>query len=199
MSLRSEKGISILTAYGSVNSNDIAVLTAGIKKLLRDGKNRIVLHLPEVEKLAPPTIRVIAQLNLAAAELSGQIILAGIDEKTQIQILSFSQPPAILAFATDEQAIAFFTPPAATEELLPIASPAPQALVPQTEASLDEVHDLRQKLKAAETEIHELSRLLAERLYAARLPDTNEKSAKKIQYLEGELEDARNELSGRKA
>lgn len=201
IALRNEKGVSILTASQSITESDAAVLAAGVRKLLRDGKNRIVIHLPEISKVPIEVIRVLAQLNLAAAELAGQIRLSGLDPVAQQQIRSFSTPPALFCYATEAEAIAAFAPPR-TEEPLDLAPKTAQPgeyKAEIRERELGELGELRKRLQDAEKEVRELSRLLAERIFAARLPDSEEKTAKKIQALEAELSEAQKKIDSARA
>jgi len=199
--LKNEKGISILTASQSITESDAAILAAGVRKLLQDGKNRIVIHLPEISKVPAEVIRVLAQLNLAAAELAGQIRLSGLDEAAQKQIHSFSKPPALYCYATEAEALAAFAPPRTEEPLDLVPKPAQpgEYKAEVRERELGELGELRKRLQDAEKEVRELSRLLAERIFAARLPDSDDKTTKKIQALEWELSEAQKKIDAQKA
>ena len=58
-----------------LGNDGIAVLKAGLTKLLQNGKNRIIVHLFDCESLSSDVIRELAILDVFARELSGKIVL----------------------------------------------------------------------------------------------------------------------------
>lgn len=133
MKLRLEavKDISVLVVEGAITPENFAVLRAGIKKLFKDGKNKIILELPDSGTFTPPILREIASLNLMAAELAGSIVLAQIAPLTRAKIEAFSKPPAVRCFADREAAAEFFYPKGSEEiPKAPATTPSQTAPVP---------------------------------------------------------------------
>lgn len=117
MKLRMEavKDISVLIAEGAMTPENFAVLRAGVKKLFKDGKNKIILELPDSAAFTPVVLREFASLNLIAAELSGSIVLAKIAPLTRAKIEAFAKPSAVRCFGDRAAAVEFFHPPGAEE------------------------------------------------------------------------------------
>ncbi|MBS1962859.1 MAG: hypothetical protein JST04_11625 [Bdellovibrionales bacterium] len=132
LKLEALRDISILVAEGPITPENFAVLRAGIKKLFKDGKNKIILELPDSGTIAPPLLRELATLNLLASELAGSIVLAQIAPLTRAKIEAFSKPPAVRCFADRAKAAEFFYPPNEEAGKSPgAASTAPAAPSPQ--------------------------------------------------------------------
>ena len=51
LELSAQDGVSILTVTGPIDQHKFKVLKAGIVKLFKDGKNKIVLNFNNVEKM----------------------------------------------------------------------------------------------------------------------------------------------------
>jgi hypothetical protein len=115
LKLEAVRDVNVLVATGPIEPANFAVLKAGIRKLFKDGKNKIILELPESSTLSPEILRELAALNLLASELAGQILLAGISPLTRAKIDSFSKPPVVRCFADRTAAVEFFHPKAAEE------------------------------------------------------------------------------------
>jgi len=126
LKLEALRDISILQVAGPVTPENFAILKAGIKKLFGTGKNKIILELPDSGTFPTPVLRELAVLNLLAAELSGQIILAAISPLTRAKIEAFSKPPVVRCFADRAKAMEFFYPKGAEE----IPTKAPEAAPP---------------------------------------------------------------------
>lgn len=116
------RDINVLVASGPIEPANFAVLKAGIKKLFKDGKNKIILELPDSSTLSTAILREFAVMNLLASELAGQIILAEISPLTRAKIESFSKPPIVRCFANRAAAVEFFHPK--TEEAPSTVAPA---------------------------------------------------------------------------
>ncbi len=146
--LETNRDVNILTASGEINAERFAILKAGIKKLFRDGKNKIILELPESKNFPVEILRVMAQLNLMAAELAGQIILSGISPETKSKIDSFSMPPAVRCTVTRDEALKiFFGTEATPETQKPASSPAPVSTPSKTSAPTAEGSDEKKSAK----------------------------------------------------
>src|SRR3954465_5442354 len=110
LALERFKDLSILVAKGTISPEKFPVLKAGIKKLFKDGKNKIILELPDSSSFPPEILRELTALNIVASELSGQIVLAKIEPLTRSKIENFAKPPIIRCFMNRDAAIAFFYP-----------------------------------------------------------------------------------------
>src|SRR5262245_15056237 len=105
LSLSEQSGVWILTGVGDISEHDIQVLKAGLTKLFNSGKNRIVVDLPEADRIPPEMLREIARLDITARELSGRIVLAGINSRLREQIESFSKPPVVECVESKEAGV----------------------------------------------------------------------------------------------
>lgn len=214
LKLEAVRDISILVAEGPITPENFAVLRAGIKKLFKDGKNKIILELPDSGSLAAPILRELAVLNLLASELAGSIALAKIEPLTRAKIEAFSKPPVVRSFADRQAAVEFFHPKseeipskAAPTPAPNVAAPAPQKNVPldvpgdaaaavpgemKSEIRAREMGDLgavRKKLSDLEAENAELKARLAEMIVTRRDPPDLDSWKEKVANLEKQLAD----------
>jgi anti-anti-sigma regulatory factor len=95
IALRQEENISILDIEGGIDQHNFDVLKAGLSKLLRNGKNRIVLHLKDAGDLHPDVIRELAILDVFARELSGKLVLASESPELKQKVHTFAKPPVV--------------------------------------------------------------------------------------------------------
>lgn len=116
LALRNEEGIAILDISGGVDAPSFQVLKAGISKLLRDGKNRIILHFTDSEELSGEVVRELAIIDIFARELSGKIILSSPNQQLKESVRSFAKPPVIPILSSVEQALDFFKKAGLDEE-----------------------------------------------------------------------------------
>jgi hypothetical protein len=210
LKLESTRDISILLAEGPITPENFAVLRAGIKKLFKDGKNKIILEVPDSGTFTPDLLREMATLNLTAAELAGSIVLAKIAPMTRAKIEAFSKPPVVRSFPDRDTAIEFFYPKLPEE--LPKAAPAAPALSPpsdvatpagaaiddkaklfKTEIRTKELGDLgtvRKKLSELEAENAELKGRIAEIIVTRREPPDVDAWKEKVSLLEKQLAEA---------
>jgi hypothetical protein len=204
------RDISVLVAEGPITPENFAILRAGIKKLFKDGKNKIILELPDSGTFTPPLLRELATLNLMAAELSGSIVLAKIAPLTRAKIESFSKPPSVRCFSDREASTEFFYPkvvdetdktPAPTQALAPspAVAAAPEAVnddkAKQFKAEIrgKEMGDLgtvRKKLSDLEAENAELKGRIAEMVVTRRDPPDLDSWKEKVTILEKQLAEA---------
>lgn len=139
LTLGQQDGIAVLEVKGAVDSHNFQVLKAGLSKLLRDGRNRIVLNLEECENLDADVMREIAILDVFARELAGKIVISSSNEKLKENVLNFSKPPVIPFLATVAQAIDFF-----------------QKQQPDAEDVVEDVAELKKMIEAKDKEIEAL-------------------------------------------
>jgi anti-anti-sigma regulatory factor len=164
--LQKEKDLSILSVLGPVSQDQARILQAGIKKLLREGKHKIVLDFEEPRSLNVESLQLLLELHIMATELSGQIVLSGIDPATQVTIRNLSNPPLLKAFSSKEEAFQSFPKPRDLDDSPPLTS-APsgsQAEIKATApvASEEEVSKLKEEILARERgDLGELRKKLA--------------------------------------
>jgi len=157
LELRRDGDIQILSVSGPVAEKEIGVLKAGIMKYFRDGKNKIILEMRSASDLTPENLREFALLHLIATELSGSVVLAGVDSDTALRIKTFSSPPMIQAFATAELATQYFKAPKKKPALATTKPKQPQpeaAKPPAPEPALtpEESSRIRAQFRQKETQ-----------------------------------------------
>jgi hypothetical protein len=210
LKLRTSGDIQILTVSELDNPKNVEILRAGIKKTLLMGKNRIVLELTEPALIPADALRELAHLKLLANELSGDIVLAGLNEQERIKVQSFSKPTPAACFQTTQQALDYLTTPAK-----PAAAPAPPsvatptapattlqnaqpAVLPgQKEALKEDVRKnelgdlgkLRKEVERLKAENTSLLELLSTQIFERREPGDVKAYQEKIVVLEAQLAD----------
>lgn len=200
------KDIQVLTVTGEVTPHQFQVLRSGITNLFRTGKNKIVLEFTSAKTLSSAILRDLSILNLLARELSGDIVLSGIDKETKIRVEHLSSPPSIFCFEGREEAIkSFQTPKATLRPQAPIAAPkeddAPVAaeVNPQARAAIrdsenGELGKVRKELETLRRENQILMEYLRTSLHGQKVPASNDVYEEKIEVLEGQLKDALNKI-----
>lgn len=108
LALRQEDTVSVLEVSGNVDAKNFAILKAGITKLLRDGKNRIVLSFLDASELESEVIRDLAIIDVYARELSGKIILVSANPDLKESVRLFAKPPVVPILGSIDQAIDYF-------------------------------------------------------------------------------------------
>lgn len=136
IALRQDSGIAILDISGEVSPKEFTVLKAGISKLLRDGKNKIILNLNDAKTLDSDVIREVAIVDLFARELAGRIIISSTDPDLKTNVLNFSKPPVIPFLASVELALDFF-----------------KKMAPDAADSEESAEDLRKAIGAKDKEL----------------------------------------------
>ncbi len=197
--LRNQDGIEVLELEGSIDAHDMQVLKAGITKLLRAGKNRIILSFADsIALITGDILREIAILDLFAKELAGAVVLATSNEKLTQVILNYTKPSVLSAFPEVKLAVSFFKN-AKEESLKPFDSKVAneQLAAKDTEISalknqlklLDprEVADLRKKNAELLKQNGMLEEELAASLKVRRAPPTVAAYEQKVNLLEGSL------------
>lgn len=213
LTLVQHQGIEVLTGTGEISGHDLQVLRAGLVKLLKSGKNRIVLELPEASSIPTEVLAELSKFDLLARELSGRIVLSGVSPSVRAQIARHAKPPVIECFDQLKDALAYFRPSGAIDENLPTqpsaaAAPAPSPedgekhLKAKTEIrdrELAGLNELRKKIADLENE----NQLLQDRLIAAiterrAYPPKDSTQAARLQSLEERLDDIVRSLNAMK-
>jgi len=207
--LEKQKDVNILVASGAINAENFQVLRAGIRKLFSEGKNKIIIDLPDSNTFTAEILREFAVMNLIAAELSGQLVLSSIEPLTRAKIDSFSKPPAVRCFLTKEDAVRFFHPETKPAEA---PSPAAKAGAPSTAASpadpgagedqkkqfksevrakeLGDVGSLRKRISELEAQNEELMLQLTKLVVTRRDPPDLSAWKEKVELLEKQVADS---------
>jgi anti-anti-sigma regulatory factor len=187
LKLTHEKGVEVLSASGPIVDHESKVLRAGISKILKTGKNKIILELPASPDLSTGVIREIAAFDVLARELSGRIVLSGVTPGLKTKIEAFAQPPVILSFESKDKALEFFAAPA-----VPETSAAPAQLSPERLEELEKLKSedrlLRSRLHSLEQENKRLKEQVVLTTIARRPPSDEADYARRISYLETKLQ-----------
>lgn len=209
--LEKHRDLNILVASGPITAENFAVLRAGIRKLFTDGKNKIILDLPDSNGFTAEILRELAVMNLIAAELSGQLVLSSIEPLTRAKIDSFSKPPIVRCFKTREDAIHFFypeekkvAPPPVAASVAPSSAPSPAASPVSDEKAaeqkqqfkadirakeLGDVGSLRKRISELEEQNKELMVQLSTLVLTRRDPPDLASWQEKVSLLEKQLEE----------
>lgn len=193
LKLRTSGDIQILTIEDLRTEENLKLLKAGITKLFKSGKNKIILELLESGAIPVEVLRELGRLKLLANELSGDIVLAGMGDESKTQIENFSKPPFTRCFGTTEQAIQYFAP-------APVAAPANAPVVgtPKRgedlkeqikQRELGELGTLRKENERLRAENESLQRLFATKILYGREPLDAQGDQEKIRILEAQLAD----------
>ncbi|MEW6055636.1 MAG: STAS domain-containing protein [Bdellovibrionota bacterium] len=163
LKLSQEKNIAILDVLDDVDAHNADVLRAGIGKLLKSGKNRIIINLVGANRIQLNVIREIINLHLIATELNGQIVLVGQGEMVKQAIQSFANPPPIKYFSTREAALAALIEAGKSRTGVGIKSAAAaKAGDPKTYLAKLEAENKSLKAKIASRKADEISKLRKE-------------------------------------
>jgi hypothetical protein len=126
-----ESGIHILLLTDTVTVKDVEIIGAGLRKLLKNGKNRIILELDGSESLPDEVIRDIGFLDNMARELAGRIVLVSASEVLRKKLEIFSNPPLLLCTPSRKKGIEEFSQAAPLDEGKAAARPVPPQGAPQ--------------------------------------------------------------------
>jgi len=158
LELKQNKNAYVLQITGQIGDREFLVLRAGIIKLFKDGKNRIVLHFTDTKEMKPDLIRDLVAINITASEMSGQLGMVIQDKAFREKVLTFSNPQNIICVDKVDDAISQIdaktsgdredadpgTPPSPLDEELKKAKA-------EIEKLKEEVAGLKEKLKSKET------------------------------------------------
>lgn len=118
--LRSKKGVEVLEVEGPVADFEAQILRVGVTRLLRNGKNRIILDLSKMlhqaSRLPDFFLTELLALDRMARDLAGRIALAGVPPLLHERLAHLSKPPLIDAYTDLGEAILSFLPPVAVTQ-----------------------------------------------------------------------------------
>ena len=197
LDLKRKADIQILVASGPISSENFKVLKAGIKKLLTDGKNKIVLEIGQASELTAEILRELTELSLLASELSGRIVISGVDPILRAKIENFAKPPVIMCYETEEKALESFQNilGGSREDLLTGKTIDPTLQNQQKELKEQirkrELTDvgLRKEISELQAENQTLKAQLLQMIIERRNPPDLDSSLERIKVLELQLDD----------
>jgi hypothetical protein len=209
LKLRSEREVQVLSASEAIGAADIQILRAGISKLFKNGKNKIVLDVDHSMDLPLDVLREIAHLDILARELSGRIVLSGFGKEAKARIENLMKPPAIPSFESVQEAIQFFSPPAPSSSAAipgakPGAKPGPEVISKPAPGVKEEararetpdISELRKRLSDLESENRTLREQLMGWVVVRKTVSDAQVYQEKVAALEQELAQVLNQLKG---
>ncbi len=214
-----DRGVEILTTSGAIAQRDVQVLSVGVGKLIRDGKNQILLEVSE-PSMPDDLIRELMALDLVARELSGRLIILASRPELRTKIENFARPMTLASFPDRNAAIEFFDTMNAAP-LGPIAGAAPAEATTPAQAGaepthavseeqgkqlkedirkreVDELGQLRETIVRLENENQALLNQFQTYFRERRLPTDERAYQQRIQDLESRLEELMDELGKEK-
>jgi len=157
ITLSQDRAVNILSTSGSIEDRDVPALKAGVGKLIRDGKNQVIVETSE-GRMPEVLIRELMQLDLLAREMAGRLVVVATNAELRTQLINFARPMTLEGFASRDLAQSFFdqmnaaplgpisgavasddtdplipmgAPPAAAPEVAPVVPAlAPEAILP---------------------------------------------------------------------
>ncbi len=157
IALRALGDVHVLAVEGELTPHLVKVVKSGVAKLFSNGKNKIVIELPDVKSFTGEVLRELAILNLFARELSGEVVLSLIDAETMKRVAAFAVPPVVSCFETTEAAVASFKDKAKAKDKAVTRPAAPKAVPTPPEAVKEKVGAPVEPAKAEESLTAELS------------------------------------------
>lgn len=106
--LSEEQGISILALSEDVTPVNAPVLRSGLTKLLKSGKNKIILDLTKTGKIAGSVLEEIIHIDFIAKQLNGSVILVGRGDLIQEIIKKLPGKITVKYFSTIDAAFDAF-------------------------------------------------------------------------------------------
>jgi hypothetical protein len=199
IALSNERGVEILSVTGPVVDHEAKILRAGITKILKIGKNKIIVELGGTpaanQDFSSDALREMAAFDVLARELSGRLVLGGVSPALRVKIEAFAKPPVVLCFATRKEAIDFLTAPPtpAKAETAPPAAAATSLIgAPAESGELASLHDeqnaMKTRLLQLETENKTLQEQVVLATIARRAPANEDTYQEKIGHLEAKIE-----------
>ncbi len=150
MKLRMEDkvGVRILHIEGAVDAHQFSVIRAGMVKILKNGKNKILVNFESSANVDQDAIRQVSELNAAARELSGEIVLVMSDPKMRGLVENFSKPPLVMCFSAVQEGLDHFNKSKAKAAPEPedAATKNDEELLKQNQTLKSEVEQLRKQL-----------------------------------------------------
>jgi anti-anti-sigma regulatory factor len=179
--LAESNGVNVLSIEGKLDVEGFKILKAGIIKLFKDGRNRILIDLGHTDGIDHDVVHDLALMNVTARELSGEIALGGLTPELCTMIKSVSKPPVISHFRTNEEAFAFFRQSTTAAEP---AAPADVAKKEEEDKFARELKALKEENEMLKKEKETLQVQLKDLVIQRRNPPTEQAYKDKISILE---------------
>ena len=189
--------MQIITASETIGPQDVQVLRAGVGKLFKNGKNKIVLEIVQAGTLSSDVLRKSPSWT-SWRELSGRIVLSGFDPPAKARIEGLIKPPAIPSFMDRAAALKYFRGPAPSAPTLAPAAKTDGNVAPGQaplfkedvrQREITQLGPLRKQIADLEKENLSLKEQLLAMVIERRLPSDAEGLKAKIAALEGEVAD----------
>src|SRR3989338_935806 len=105
LNLEQKGGTHVLKISGDIDLKGTAILRAGVAKLMKSGKDKIILDMSSVGGLHESFVKEITELAKLASELGGKIVIAGAPAGVVSTIKGAdNSPPFTLLTGVDEAA-----------------------------------------------------------------------------------------------
>ena len=187
ISLKQKKDINILSISGKISSKNIAVLRVGITKLLKEGKNNIILSFKNIEKQQDAIkgiIKAIINLETMLKELNGKIVLNGLSKDILNKISSIQTENKIENFDKINRAIESFD-----QKEKRYSDIEKDKLIKRLKKRIEELEKdidkkFNKKIKELESIVHNLQERIVTFLEERRIPPNHESYKKNIETLE---------------
>ncbi len=108
LKLDQQNDIGILEIFEEVSKDNVTVLKAGVSKLFKSGKNKIILNLIEAKQLSMDVVQEIVNLHIVASELNGRIVMVGQGDLVKQVIQNYASPPPLKYYSTVDAALRSF-------------------------------------------------------------------------------------------
>lgn len=193
LNLEQKSGAHILKISGDVDVKGTAILRAGVTKLMKSGKDKIILDLAQVGGLHESFVKEVTELHKLAAELMGKVVVAGAPANVATQLKAAGDPPPFPVINTVIEAITFLQQ---TGQLIEELPPEIDALIKQRDARIqalenqialsnpEELRKLRQENETLRSQTQALESQVTELIQGRRIPPDVEAVLEKINVLE---------------
>jgi hypothetical protein len=108
LKLTVEKGIQVIVISEEISAKDAGIIRAGISKLFKNGKNRVMIEISDSHLIPDEVIRDLSSLDILARELSGRIVLVSPNAEIRSKVENFVIPPLFLTYPDRASGFAFF-------------------------------------------------------------------------------------------
>ena len=190
-----ERGVEILSLSGGIVEHEVQVLSAGIGKLIRGGKSRIILEL--MEPLVPEGfIREVISLEKIAREHTGKLVVMIPNPELRRKFETYARPMPVESFADRASALTGMEKPAGDTKSGAADSPQKEFRADVRQRELTELAPLREMVSRLENENRALLEQLQANFIERRAPPDERAYQQRIQDLELKLEELMDEIGG---
>ncbi|MBI2607028.1 MAG: hypothetical protein HYW49_13220 [Deltaproteobacteria bacterium] len=133
LKLAENSDVTILNVLENVDIHSLAVLKAGIAKLLQSGKKKVAINLTEATQLTGPIIRDILQFDQLSGANGGTIVIVGQAPMVNATLKIVGKLTTTRCFENVDDAVAWFANPATADVAPAKAAPPPPPPEPEPE------------------------------------------------------------------